>query len=308
MKVPASFVLPRLVQDRVEAAALAFLQPQGLPAVDFSRPYGEPALAGPDSVSWQVFRNPVSLFVGGVAAVILELAEPRVRSGVWDHSRFREDPVARLQRTGLAAMVTVYAARSVAEKMIAGIRQAHGAVTGTTPSGEAYRAYDPELLAWVQGTAEFGFLEAYCAYVRPLSLGDRDRLYAEGVPGAELYGAIGAPRSTAEMNHMLRHMRPRLEASPVVLEFLEIVKAAPLLPPALRPVQEMHIRAAVEIVPAWLRSILGLGPEWLPHSWEKAIVKTAAAVAGRYRLDTSPPAQACVRLGLSPDYLHQNVG
>jgi uncharacterized protein (DUF2236 family) len=304
MKLPASFALPRLVQDRVEAAALAFLQPQGLPAVDFARPPGEPGLTGPDSVSWQVFRNPVSLFVGGVAAVILELAEPRVRSGVWDHSRFRADPVERLQRTGLAAMVTVYAARSVAEKMIAGIREAHRSVTGTTPAGETYRADDPELLAWVQGTAEFGFLEAYCAYVRPLGLADRDRLYAEGIPGAALYGATGAPESTADMNHMLRRMRPRLEASPVVLEFLEIMKAAPLLPAALRPVQEMHIRAAVELVPPWVRSILGLGPEWLPHAWEKAIVKGAATVAGRYRLDTSPPAQACVRLGLPPDYLH----
>jgi uncharacterized protein (DUF2236 family) len=308
MKLPASFALPKLVQDRVETAALAFLQPQGLPAVDFANPRGEPGLAGPDSVSWQVFRNPVSLFVGGVTAVILELAEPRVRSGVWDHSEFRADPVDRLQRTGLAAMVTVYAARSVAEKMIAGIRQTHRSVTGTTPAGEAYRADDPELLAWVQGTAEFGFLEAYCAYVRPLSLGDRDRLYAEGIPSADLYGAIGAPRSTAEMNHMLRRMRPRLEASPAVVEFLEIMKAAPLLPPALRPVQEMHIRAAVEIVPAWVRSLLGLGPEWLPHAWEKAIVRAAAAVSGRYRLDTSPPAQACVRLGLPADYLHRSSG
>jgi uncharacterized protein (DUF2236 family) len=308
MKLPASFALPKLVQDRVEAAALAFLQPQGLPTVDFAHPRGEAALASPDSISWQVFRNPVSLFVGGVAAVILELAEPRVRSGVWDHSRFRSDPVERLQRTGLAAMVTVYAARSVAEKMIAGIRQTHRSVTGTTPTGEAYRADDPELLDWVQGTAEFGFLEAYCAYVRPLSLGDRDRLYAEGIPSAELYGATGAPRSTAEMNHMLRRMRPRLEASPAVVEFLEIMKAAPLLPPALRPVQEMHVRAAVEIVPAWVRSLLGLGPEWLPHAWEKAIVKAAAAVSGRYRLDTSPPAQACIRLGLPPDYLHRKSG
>src|SRR5687768_4469075 len=100
MKLPASFALPKFVQDRVEAAALAFLQPQGLPVVDFAHPRGEAALAGPDSISWQVFRNPVSLFVGGVAAVILELAEPRVRSGVWDHSRFRSDPVERLQRTG----------------------------------------------------------------------------------------------------------------------------------------------------------------------------------------------------------------
>jgi uncharacterized protein (DUF2236 family) len=33
-----------------------------------------------------VFKNPVTLFIGGVGAVLLELAEPRVRDGVWGHS------------------------------------------------------------------------------------------------------------------------------------------------------------------------------------------------------------------------------
>ena len=47
-----------------------------------------------------VFKNPVTMFIGGVAAVILELAEPRVRTGVWEHSRFSRDPVGRLRRTG----------------------------------------------------------------------------------------------------------------------------------------------------------------------------------------------------------------
>src|SRR5690606_20623758 len=94
--------------------ARAALRPHTGLEVDFASPPGEPALVGPDSVAWQVFRNPVALFVGGVAAVVLELAEPRVRTGVWEHTTFRTDPLTRMERTGLAAMVTVYAARSVA--------------------------------------------------------------------------------------------------------------------------------------------------------------------------------------------------
>jgi uncharacterized protein (DUF2236 family) len=39
--------------------------PDGM-AFDFSQPAGEPALTPADGVSWQVFANPVSLFVGGV--------------------------------------------------------------------------------------------------------------------------------------------------------------------------------------------------------------------------------------------------
>jgi uncharacterized protein (DUF2236 family) len=104
--------------------------------IDFSRPVGEAALLSPESVSWRVFKNPLSLFIGGVTAVIMELAEPRVRTGVWEHTTFRLDPIRRLRRTGLAAMVTIYGARSTAEPMIARIRRMHEMVAGTTASGE----------------------------------------------------------------------------------------------------------------------------------------------------------------------------
>jgi uncharacterized protein (DUF2236 family) len=36
-----------------------------------------------------VLSNPASVFVGGVTAVLFELADPRVRSGVWDHVNLR---------------------------------------------------------------------------------------------------------------------------------------------------------------------------------------------------------------------------
>ena len=153
----------------------------GSSSVDFSRPTGETALVSPNSVSWRVFKNPLSLFIGGFTAVIMELAEPRVRTGVWEHTTFRVNPIRRLRRTGLAAMVTVYGARSTAEAMIARVRRMHDRVAGTTPSGEPYCANDPELLNWVQGTAAYGFLQAYHAYVRPLSLSERNCYYAEGI-------------------------------------------------------------------------------------------------------------------------------
>jgi uncharacterized protein (DUF2236 family) len=277
-----------------------FLQPEGQPRIHFSRPVGEAALIAHDSVAWQVFRNPVALFVGGVAAVLLELAEPRVRAGVWDNSSFRTDPVDRLRRTGLAAMVTVYAARSVADEMIAGIRGIHDRIEGVTPAGEPYRANDPELLDWVQATASYGFLEAYSAFVRPLSPAQRDSFYAEAVPAARLYGAVGAPRSEAEMKALLERMRPRLERSDVILDFIGIIRGAEILPTPLRPIQHMLIRAATDILPDWFRRLTGLdglGP------FERPLVAAMARSAGAVRLDRSPPAHACIRLGLAPDHL-----
>ena len=275
----------------------------GAPAVDLGSPRGEPALVPVDSVSWRVFRNPVALFVGGITAVILELAEPRVRSGVWDHSSFRRDPASRMARTGMAAMVTVYAARSVATRMIAGVRNAHDHVRGRTPAGEDYRANDPELLNWVQATAGFGFLQAYCSYVRPLSAGACDQFYAEGAPAAELYGASGAPRSVPEQAALFDRMRPRLQRSPIVPEFLAIVRAAPLLPAPLRPLQGLLIRAAVEIVPPDIRAILGLDRGLGPAG--RLVVKAVGAAADRVVLRGTPPVQACERLNLPGDYLYR---
>ena len=226
-------------------------------SADFLRPAGEAALVSPDSVSWRVFKNPLSLFIGGVAAVIMELAEPRVRTGVWEHTTFRIDPFRRLRRTGLAAMVTIYAARGAAEAMIARVRRMHDSVAGSTPAGKVYRANDPELLNWVQSTAAYGFLQAYHSYVRPLSDLERDRYYAEGTLAASLYGAC-APTSEAALEVRFDAMAKKLERSDILFEFLATVRSAPILPLPLRPLQPLLVRAAIELTPHWLQTIVGL--------------------------------------------------
>ncbi len=271
--------------------------------MDFTAPAGEAALVPPDSVSWQLFRNPLALFVGGVAAVILELAEPRVRAGVWEHSSFRTDPVERLRRTGLAAMVTVYGARSLAEEMIAGVRRVHDRVRGAADDGRSYHANDPELLDWVQATAMFGFLEAYHQFVRPLPQPQRDAFYLEGNAAARLYGAAGAPASEAQMDALFAVTGPKLTPSPVIFDFLRILRQAAVFPLPLRPVQRLLIRAAVDILPAWFRDRVGLGIRSGLRSWERPLVRQIGVAADRIRIDSSPAAEASLRLGLPRDYL-----
>lgn len=294
--------LPLGLQSLLERTVQTYMQAaNGSP--DFLRPIGESALAEPDSVCWQVFRNPVALFVGGVAAVILEFAEPRVREGVWTHSRFRTDPLGRLSGTGLAAMVTVYGARSTAERMIAGVVRTHDNVSGSTPDGVTYRANDPELLTWVQATAAFGFLKAYQRFIEPLSPAERDLFYAEGVAAGRLYGVPSPPGSEADMQACLRAMAPKLEPSPILFEFLDIMRRAPILPPGARLLQPVLVRAAISLLPGWTRNRLGLGRRWHLPQTEAHLLRRTARFAQRLRLDGSPAAQACVRLGLPPDHL-----
>lgn len=295
-----AFVLPFL-----DSLTRSLVRPARGPAPDFASPAGEAALVSANSVSWRIFKNPVAMFVGGVAAVILELAEPAVRTGVWEHSSFRQDPVQRLRRTGMAAMVTIYGARSEAEKMIAHVVDLHAKVRGETPDGESYSANDVKLLDWVHATAGFGFAEAYRTYVRRLSDEELDRLYDEGHPAAQLYGATTAPRSHAELVRLFDSMKARLEPSPIVFEFLAIMRTAPVFPTVLRPLQRLMVRAAIDLVPSWVRERLGIRPEQGLRPWQRPVVRAAGRFADKVMLPSSPAVQACKRMGLPADHLYR---
>jgi uncharacterized protein (DUF2236 family) len=297
--------LPSRLQHTLEATSSALLRPQGGRLVDFTRPVGEAALVAPDSISWRIFKNPVALCIGGIAAVILELAEPAVRTGVWEHSAFRQDPLGRMRRTGLAAMITVYGARSVAEPMIAGVVRMHRRVRGETPSGAAYRANDADLLTWVQATASFGFGQAYSHYVAALGLRDFDVLHREGLPASQLYGAIDAPASLADLHSLFESMRGRLEPSQIVFDFLEIMSSTPNFPQPLRWMQRMLVRAAVELIPVWIRKRLELDATYGLRTGERLVVRAAGALADRIVLADSPPSLACRRLALPKTYLYR---
>jgi uncharacterized protein (DUF2236 family) len=209
-----------------------------------------------------------------------------------------------LQRTGLAALATVYGARCVSEPMIAGVVRMHGRVTGETAAGVRYSANDRQLLSWVQATAAFGFAEAYSRYVNPLSQAECDGLYREGAPASRLYGALDAPTSTVELRALFHSMRDRLEPSPIVFQFLQIMSETPAFPRPLIWMQSMLVRAAVDIVPDWMRERLGLTARYGLRTREKWIVKLAGTLSDRVILSESPAVQSCVRLGLPPTHLY----
>lgn len=293
--------LPRAADDAAKAPGK-----RSLPRIDYRNPPGAPALYPPDSIAWDVFKNPIALFVGGITAVLLELGEPRVRSGVWEHSIFPTDPLTRLQRTGYVTHVSVYAPAPVATKVITGVTRMHEKVRGLTPRGEAYHANDPVLLDWVQCTVGYGFMEAYSAYCRPLSRAEKDRSYLEAVPSAELFLAKGAPRSVADQEAQFEAMRPHIEPHQIVFDFLDIMQRTPGGPAMLRPFQKMLIRAAIALLPDWARTQLKLdGPEWRLSGTQRRVVRSLGAIFERLPIAGTPPVEACARLGLPANYLYR---
>jgi uncharacterized protein (DUF2236 family) len=297
--------LPNVLQRQLNASIDSLLRSRSSRRIDFSTPRGAQALTSPNSVSWRVFKNPIALFVGGTAAVILELADPAVRAGVWQHSSFRDNPFARLQRTGLAAMITIYGARTVAEAMIERVVRMHSSVQGTMPNGVLYRANDPRLLTWVHATAAYSFAAAYDRYVARLHEAEYGRLFCEGAPVARLYGADAPPQSLAEMQALFERASPRLEASPIVFDFLTIMCTTPALPRSLRWMQTILVRAAIELVPDWIRERLGLTRAHGLRRHERWLTQLAGSAADKIVLPTSPAVESCVRLGLPMSHLYE---
>lgn len=270
-------------------------------AIDFTKPAGEAALLAPDSLQWRIFKNPVAMAVGGVAAVLLEFADARIRSGVWDHSIYKVDPIGRSQRTGMAAMVGVYGPASAARRVIGGVNRMHAKVSGETPKGEAYTALDPELLNWVYATAQYGFLTAYHRFVRPLSAAEQARFWADGQPVAELYGVTYTPKSEAEFLAMMNELLPRFEPHPINSEFLDIIRSGRAAPSVPRFLHKALARAAVSLLPPVVRERLALGPEHDLGTRDRIMVKAMGKLADRRKNPSSPAWQAALRLGLPGD-------
>ena len=98
-------------------------------------------------------------------------------------------------------------------------------------------------------------------------------------------------------------MANQLERSDILFEFLAIMRSASILPLPLRPVQPLLIRAATDLTPHWLRTIVGLTDDGL-DAWEAGVVRQIGAFADRFILETNPAVQACRRMGLSANYLY----
>lgn len=271
------------------------------PKIDFSLPPREEAFCAPDSVQWRVFKNPIALAVGGVAAVLLEFADARIRSGVWDHSIYPTDPIGRSQRTGMAAMVGVYGPKSVARQVIGGVNRMHKKVSGATPSGEAYSALDPELLNWVSATAQYGFMTAYDCFVEPLSDAEKRSFWQEGKPVASLYGVTEFPASEAEFMAMLDRLYPRFEPHPINLEFLAIIQSGKAAPTVPRFLHRSLAKAAVSLLPPKVRARLELGRQFDLGWRDWAMVRAMGKLSNRIKDRASPAWQAAERLGLPGD-------
>jgi len=217
------------------------------------------ALFAPNSVAWRVHGDVVTMLIGGVASLMLQMLHPSVLAGVWDHSDFRNDMMARLRATAKFIARTTYDHAGEAEILIDKVRRIHDHVNGTLPDGTPYRANDPRLLAWVHVTEAISFLDAWIAYGEPnMSRADQDRYFDEAAVIGQALGADPMPRSRAEAEALIASMKPDLRADHRTREVAALVLNQTVGPALALIPSRVLMQAAVDLLPDWARTMHGL--------------------------------------------------
>jgi len=151
---------------------------------------------GPHTITWRLYREPVFV-LGGVRALLLQIAHPAVADGVARYSNFQKDPFGRGYRTFAAMAMIYFGTKKQAEATAHRLWRIHSGISGNYPpppipnpqSPIPYSANDPNLLLWVLATLTDTTLQVY---ERMLFLGLppdwKEKFYEESKIAARLLG------------------------------------------------------------------------------------------------------------------------
>ncbi|CAN5400677.1 oxygenase MpaB family protein [soil metagenome] len=217
------------------------------------------ALFPTDSVAWRVNGDIVTMMIGGVSGLLLQMLHPAVLAGVWDHSDFRADMHGRLRRTAKFIAVTTYDHASAGQAVIEKVRRIHDKLGGTLPDGAAYRVSDPTLLAWVHVTETTSFLDSWVRYGEPsMSAADQDAYLAEMARIGRALGADPVPTDRASAEALIQSMRPQLKADARTREVAALVMRQKVGGLAEDVAAGLIMQAGADLLPDWAREMHGL--------------------------------------------------
>jgi uncharacterized protein (DUF2236 family) len=236
------------------------------PAI-YDGPAGDPGLAGgPGSLSWEINGDLASIAAAGSAAIIMEVLHPSVMAGVSEQSSYRTEPLERARNTLGYVLRTTFGSTEAATALIARVKKVHSHIEGTRPDGVAYRALDPELIAWVHTCIPWAIMEAFHRFNRPLGAAERDRYLAEQAPIGLMGGAEWVPTSMAELDAYVERMRPLMAMTEQTREFIGFLAGDSDGEFGVGPRKQIENRlalaASMTLMPAWARHLSGTYQPW----------------------------------------------
>lgn len=251
-------------------------------------PEAERSFLGPDSITWKVNREAV-LLAGGGCALLMQIAHPLVAAGVAEHSRYREDPLGRLNRTLELTLAIAFGTAREAQEALRQIERRHRGVRGVLPetvgrfpAGTPYRANDPALLFWVHATLVDTALRVYEMFVEPLSEVEKDRYYEESKIIAALFG-VPEQDIPANRRAFSRYMERMLSGDEIAVGEQARDIAASLLSPErpwpLRFAGPPLRLLTIGLLPEAIRRRYGYSwSAWQEHLFRAAVLTTQLAL------------------------------
>lgn len=234
---------------------------------------------GPQSQSWRVNRES-ALLLGGMRALLMQIAHPKVAQGVADHSAYKEDPLGRGIRTFQAVHAMVFGTREEAIRAAATVHAIHCRVQGRLahpPRGmdPEYQANDPDLLMWVYATLMDSAVVTYELFFTRLTNEEREALYQEGKLFIQLFGVPESlvPPTWQEFQDWMTETLsgPTIAVTPVARDIARSLLKGSALTLLLSP---LNYVLAAGMLPDRLRQEYGLGWNPVVRVFYRAITST----------------------------------
>lgn len=279
-------------------------QEDGVPAWVLALSDGDDAgHFGPGSATWTVHGSMAST-VAGIRALLMQTLHPGAMAGVYDHSRFREDPLGRLAGTIRWIFTVTYGSTAAARDASNWVLKLHGKVVGNyiDAGGQqrSYSANDPELLSWVHLAFTDSFLRTHQAWGGPIP-GGPDSYVNEWATAGDLMQVPEPPASEAQLRQQLDSYYDAgiLTHSAQVAEVVHFIRNPPLHP-RLRAGYRVLFAGAVSTIEPKYRRLLGLKPAALGPVPLPASATTGAVLAGmRVILGKEGPSEQAARQRLA---------
>jgi uncharacterized protein (DUF2236 family) len=248
-------------------------------------------LFGPTSVTWRVMATPAAALAAIPAAVLLQMAEPRVAQMVDHAGGYARNPELRGQMTAEYGNTTIFGDTQVAENAGATLRRIHRALVATDPTtGADYHADEPDLLMWVHCTIVWSVLRACDRWGPRLTPAERDRFVHEQRTAARLVGIdpATAPATAAALDAYMQQGFPRLAYTPATARIMAVMipRAVPRNLKALIG-KALHY-AALDLLPPDQRALYGA--RW-SRLHERLVRLGAALLFALFRLKMPPSPQ-----------------
>ncbi|MCU1534802.1 MAG: hypothetical protein JWR53_1283 [Glaciihabitans sp.] len=251
---------------------------------------------GPGSAVWAV-NGALPAMVAGIRALLLQTLHPGAMAGVHDWSRYRQDPMGRLDGTVRWVMTTSFGDRAAATSASAFVSRLHEHVTGSyvdaDGSDQDYSANDAELLRWVHDAFTEAFLGAHLLWGGEIP-GGPDQYVREWARAAELMGVENAPTSVAELDAQMLAFTAQAKPDERVVEAVRFLRRPPL-PKQLRLGYRILFAGAAASLPRPYRRLLGLRRPWWPAITATRLLLGVVSTS----LGTETPSETAARRRIS---------